>query len=549
MLFWKNKEHEDIYSKCGASRWKEHANIVEDDSSIYSKKKKHVKILRWFPLKPRLQRLFMSSKTANFMKWHEEGRTKDGNLRHPADSECWKNLDARYPDFSSETRNIRLGLACDGFNRFKTINVTHSTWPIILIPYNLPPWMCMKQPNFILSLLIPDPKGPRNNIDVYMEPLINKLKELWEDGIETFDASMNETFRMRAAILWTINDFPAYANLSGWSTKGAYACPICGYDTASRWLTHSRKHCYMCHRRWLEPNHSFQNDEQSFDGTCELRSEPIPPSGSNILRQLEALDSIEDGPWKKKSILFSLPYWEHLCLRHNLDVMHIEKNVSDNILGTLIGQEGKSKDNYKARLDLEDMGIRSVLHPKDRPGSSTKYLPKACYQMTSSEKDAFLKVLKKMKIPDEYSCNLSRCVQLKQRKIIGMKSYDCHLLIQEFLPISIRGSLPDNVASVIIDLCYFFKELCSKVLNEHDLEALDSQVVTLLCEMEKNFPPSFFTIMVHLLIHLPSEVKIAGPVIYRWMYPIERFLLVLKSFVRNRAHPEGSIAEGSGDEI
>ncbi|XP_039134220.1 uncharacterized protein LOC120271606 [Dioscorea cayenensis subsp. rotundata] len=236
MLFWKNKEHEDICSKCGASRWKEHANIVEDDSSISTKKKKPVKILRWFPLKPRLQRLFMSSKTATFMKWHEEGRTKDGNLRHPADSKCWKNLDARYPDFSSNTRNIRLGLASDGFNPFKTMNVTHSTWPIILIPYNLPPWMCMKQPNFILSLLIPGPKDPGNNIDVYMEPLIEELKELWEDGIETFDVSMNETFRMRAAILWTINDFPAYANLSGWSTKWAYACPICGYDTASRWF-------------------------------------------------------------------------------------------------------------------------------------------------------------------------------------------------------------------------------------------------------------------------------------------------------------------------
>ncbi|XP_039123410.1 uncharacterized protein LOC120260030 [Dioscorea cayenensis subsp. rotundata] len=300
----------------------------------------------------------------------------------------------------------------------------------------------------------------------------------------------------------------------------------------------------MCHRRWLEPNHRLRNDEQSFDGSCELRSAPIPPSGSNILRQLEVLDTIEDGPWKKKSILFSLPYWEHLCLRHNQDVMHIEKNVSDNILGSLIGQEGKSKDKYKARLDLEDMGIRSVLHPKDRLGSSTKYLPKSCYQMTSSEKDAFLKVLKEMKIPDEYSCNLSRCVKLKQWKIIRMKSYDCQLLIQEFLPISIRGSLPNNVASVRIDLCYFFKELCSMVLNEHDIETLDSQVVTLLCEMEKNYPPSFFTIMVHLLIHLPSEVKIAGPVIYRWMCPIERFLLVLKSFVGNRAHPKGSIAEG-----
>ncbi|XP_039133790.1 uncharacterized protein LOC120270791 [Dioscorea cayenensis subsp. rotundata] len=62
--------------------------------------------------------------------------------------------------------------------------------------------------------------------------------------------------------------------------------------------------------------------------------------------------------------------------------------------------------------------------------------------------------------------------------------------------------------------------------------------------MEKIFPPSFFTIMVHLVIHLANEARLAGPIIYRWMYPVERFLLTLKTYVRNRASPEGSIAEG-----
>ena len=57
------------------------------------------------------------------------------------------------------------------------------------------------------------------------------------------------------------------------------------------------------------------------------------------------------------------------------------------------------------------------------------------------------------------------------------------------------------------------------------------------------FLPSFFDIMMHLLVHLPEEAKMAGPVQYRWMYPIERFLCTLKSFVHNKARPEGSIAE------
>lgn len=92
---------------------------------------------------------------------------------------------------------------------------------------------------------------------------------------------------------------------------------------------------------------------------------------------------------------------------HNLDVMHIEKNVCDNIIGTLLNQEGKSKDNYKARADLVDMGIRSMLHPQPSPKGSTMLLPRACYQMTTKEKDAFLSVLKNLKAPDECSSNRS----------------------------------------------------------------------------------------------------------------------------------------------
>ena len=66
------------------------------------------------------------------------------------------------------------------------------------------------------------------------------------------------------------------------------------------------------------------------------------------------------GPWKKKSIFWQLPYWKDNSLRHNLDVMHIEKNICDNIIGTLLEIEGKKKDHAKARLDLQHMGIRKI---------------------------------------------------------------------------------------------------------------------------------------------------------------------------------------------
>ena len=84
----------------------------------------------------------------------------------------------------------------------------------------------MKQTFFMLSLLIPGPTALGNDIDIFLKPFIDELNELWEVGVETYDALTKQNFCMRAAIIWTINDFPAYANLSDWSTKGQFSCPI-----------------------------------------------------------------------------------------------------------------------------------------------------------------------------------------------------------------------------------------------------------------------------------------------------------------------------------
>ncbi|KAI5342811.1 hypothetical protein L3X38_010687 [Prunus dulcis] len=72
---------------------------------------------------------------------------------------------------------------------------------------------------------------------------------------------------------------------------------------------------------------------------------------------------------------------------------------------------------------------------------------------------------------------------------------------------------------------------------------LRHDIVQVLCKFEMIFPPAFFTSMMHVMVHLPEEALLAGPVNYRWMYPIERLLGELKKSVRNRAKPEGSIVE------
>ncbi|XP_021764647.1 uncharacterized protein LOC110729242 [Chenopodium quinoa] len=154
------------------------------------------------------------------------------------------------------------------------------------------------------------------------------------------------------------------------------------------------------------------------------------------------------------------------------------------------------------------------------------------------------KFLENLKVPDGYSSNISKCINLDKRKIYGLKTHDCHVLMEQLLPLAIRGVSIPKVYDVIVKLSTFFKDLCSKTLKVKDLENLEREIIVTLCEMEKIFLPSFFTIMVHLCLHLATKAKIGGPVQYRWMYPIERLLHRFKCYVRNKSRSEGSIAEG-----
>ena len=129
--------------------------------------------------------------------------------------------------------------------------------------------------------------------------------------------------------------------------------------------------------------------------------------------------------------------------------MHIEKNVMDNILGTLLNLKDQTNDNYKARLNLADMGIRSELHLQQKGDDKYTILP-ACFPMTSSERDSFLQVLKDVTMPDRYASNISRHVNMKERKISGLKSHDNHILMQQLFPIALRGFLPSHVTRPLI---------------------------------------------------------------------------------------------------
>ena len=116
----------------------------ECSSDENSKKGPLAKVLWYLPIIPRFKRLFTNGDDTKDLTWHANGRKCDGMLRHSADSTQWKKIDRLYLNFSKEARNLRLGLASDGMNPYGSLSIEHNSWPVLLVIYNLPPWLCMK---------------------------------------------------------------------------------------------------------------------------------------------------------------------------------------------------------------------------------------------------------------------------------------------------------------------------------------------------------------------------------------------------------------------
>ncbi|XP_045824924.1 uncharacterized protein LOC123917287 [Trifolium pratense] len=535
---------------CKEPRYRETKN-----SQSSSKKPIPRKAMFYLPIISRLQRLYASLQTAGKMTWHSENyekRKSSGELRHPSDGLAWKHFDQVNPDFALEPRNVRLGLCSYGFTQVST--PPYSCWPVIVTPYNLPPEMCMSKPYMFLAAVIPGPSSPTVGIDIYLQPLIDDLKRLWE-GVVTYDISRNQNFTMRAALMWTINDFPAYEMLSGWGTHGKLACPVCMEDTKAFTLENSGKATWFdSHRRFLPFDHPFRRNKNAFvKGEIETREPPQNLTSEQVWDKVKGMPKVEivggvaskprgygvTHNWTKKSIFWDLPYWKDNLLRHNLDVMHVEKNVFENIFNTVMNVKGKTKDNDKARKDLGLYCRRNdLLLVETSNGKVLK--PRANYTLSVDEAKSVCQWVEELKMPDGYSSNLARCVDVEKGRMRGMKSHDCHVFLQSLLPIAF-SSLPPHALNPLIEVCQFFKNLCSATLRDDDLIKMEGDIPMILCKLERIFPPAFFDYMEHLVVHLAYEARLGGPVQYRWMYPFEKFMGNSKGLVKNKAKVEGSI--------
>ncbi|XP_017227964.2 uncharacterized protein LOC108203507 [Daucus carota subsp. sativus] len=402
-------------------------------------------------------------------------------------SECPKCSLSRWKPW-----NLRLALAADGINPLNNgLTDRYSCWRVVLITYNLPPWLCMKRKFVMLTVLVSGPHEPGNNIDVFLQPLIDDLLKLWEEGEpNVYDASTNSSFTFRAMLLWTINDFPPYGNLSGCVNQGYMSCPVCGVDTVAKYLSHRRKMCYQGHRRYLPRHHPYRRKKSAFNGEQEFGQPRQPLSGGQVLEQQEQIKFTFGKEVKKAK----------------------KKNVCDNLIGTLLNIKHNSKDSEASRNDMMEMGIRLDLAPQ--VGVKRTYLPTSVFTLTKAEIRKVLGSLLSMKLSYGHASNIKNCVSMADAKLFGLKSHDCHILIHQLLPIAIRSVLPKNVRVSIIRLCFFSNSLCKRVVDVSKLEKLQADMVLTLCELEKIFPPSFFDVMIHLTVHLVRELRQCGLVFY-----------------------------------
>nr|GEU43179.1 hypothetical protein [Tanacetum cinerariifolium] len=461
-----------------------------------------------------------SSHTAKEMTWHATGKcTEPDKMQHSVDGRAWKNFDTKYPNFAKEPRNVRLGLAADGFNPFGNLSQAYNMWPVILTTYNLPPWLCMKESSFILTLLIPGLKDIGETSNEPTQAKRNEFEELYASANEELypgcdyvtrldfmakftyfkvkgkltDSIFNEMLEFFQYVFPTLKGYKLpplyYAIKKKFKMIGlgkGYKLPPSYYAIKKTFKTICEHDCYLFR--------GDDNKDLDFCPVCNTsrwkdNNTPGKKVPKKVLRYFSIIPRLQC--LYKSSYTAKDMIWHATEKCTEPDIMHIEKNVLESILNTLLMNE-KSKDTAKVRQDLKRLGIRSGLWlGQTKNGKCSK--PQAAYSFTPENIKKFCQFIKRVKLPDGFGSNFKHKVTDNDTNITVLKSHDYHIMMQRLLPYGLQQYLPDEVAKPIIELCLFFKQICSATLMEDDL--------------------------------LKAQNK-------------------LKGYVRNKVKPKGSIAEG-----
>jgi hypothetical protein len=224
--------------------------------------------------------------------------------------------------------------------------------------------------------------------------------------------------------------------------------------------------------------------------------------------------------------------------------MHQECNVAESIISMCLDVTGFSIDNMNARKDLAVLCDHPSLEvKKTAKGNLTR--PWAPYCLMMIERKEILKWLKKLKFPDRYATNIKWAINVGTSKLNGLKSHDYHIIMERLLPVMLRGYLGTDLWEMFAELSYFYRQLCAKQVSKMMMQKFEKEIPILVCKIEKVFLPGWFNAMKRLLVHLPWETKVGGPIQFRWMHNQERELKKLRATVRNKGRVEGCIVEAS----
>jgi hypothetical protein len=170
--------------------------------------------------------------------------------------------------------------------------------------------------------------------------------------------------------------------------------------------------------------------------------------------------------------------------------------------------------------------------------------PPASYTLTAEEKKTFCQCLRGVRVPTGFSSNISKLVSMNDLSMYGYNSHDGQVMMMVFLTIAIWVIKPVHVKLIITCLCYFFNTVSQKVIDRKELDDLRAYMIETMYMLEMCFPPSFFDMQQHLMIHLMDQIHTLGPLYLHSIFPYKRYLVVLKSYVQNCVHPKGSIMLG-----
>jgi len=205
------------------------------------------------------------------------------------------------------------------------------------------------------------------------------------------------------------------------------------------------------------------------------------------------------------------------------------------IVGVLLDIKTKTKDGLKSRMDLVNQNIRTELHPTPAAQIRKVDLLGATYNLTIDEKRVVCQWLRAVKVPTGFSLNIKSLVSMKDHTLTSFNAHYCHIMLMVFLPIVIRAIGLEYVKMVITWLSYYFNWITQKVIDEAELPGMKQFIAEMICQLEMCFPPSYFDIMPHLMMHMVDQIQDLGPVYLHQMWTYERFMSTLNRYVHNLA--------------